>query len=397
MATQTYDIITVGGGLGGAALAKVMAEQGARVLVLETETQFKDRVRGEWMASWGVAEAQALGIYDAIMAAGGHEIRWWNAVRRRERRDLLTTAPGVSSLSFYHPIIQEALIDAARHAGAEVRRGARVRAVTTDGRPTVIAYLDGHEVEIPARLVVGADGRNSMTRSWAGFAVRRDQDQTLVAGVLFDEMDIPDADAYTWRNFSSGLFALLFPQGHGRVRAYLGYLTQAGYSLSGEAAMPRFIEACQRAGAPGEYYGQARTVGPLATFRGAATWVAHPYHRGVALIGDAAATSDPTWGQGLSLTLRDVRVLRDQLAHSDNWDEAGHAYAEAHDRYYGVLHTYEAWQTYMLATTGPEADARRAKAMLLWREDPTRHPDIVHSGPDQILDEVARRRYFGEE
>jgi hypothetical protein len=60
------------------------------------------------------------------------------------------------------------------------------------------------------------------------------------------------------------------------VRAYLGYLTQAGYSLSGEAAMPRFIEGCQHAGAPEEYYGQAKAVGPLATFRGAATWVNTP-------------------------------------------------------------------------------------------------------------------------
>ncbi len=50
----TYDIITVGGGLGGSALAKVMAEHGARVLVLEREQQFKDRIRGELMLPWGV-------------------------------------------------------------------------------------------------------------------------------------------------------------------------------------------------------------------------------------------------------------------------------------------------------------------------------------------------------
>ncbi len=56
-----YDIITVGGGMGGAALAKAMAEKGYRVLVLEREARFKDRVRGEWLAPWGVAEAQALG------------------------------------------------------------------------------------------------------------------------------------------------------------------------------------------------------------------------------------------------------------------------------------------------------------------------------------------------
>ena len=40
---------TVGGGLGGASLAKAMAERGYRVPVLERETRFKDRVRGEQM------------------------------------------------------------------------------------------------------------------------------------------------------------------------------------------------------------------------------------------------------------------------------------------------------------------------------------------------------------
>jgi len=54
----TYDIVTVGGGLGGSALARAMAARGARVLVLEREKQFKDRVRGEFLAVWGVAEAR---------------------------------------------------------------------------------------------------------------------------------------------------------------------------------------------------------------------------------------------------------------------------------------------------------------------------------------------------
>ena len=35
MASGTYDIIAVGGGLGGATLAKAMAAHGARVLVLD--------------------------------------------------------------------------------------------------------------------------------------------------------------------------------------------------------------------------------------------------------------------------------------------------------------------------------------------------------------------------
>jgi flavin-dependent dehydrogenase len=62
----TYDLITVGGGIGGAALAGAMAEHGARVLVLERETRFKDRVRGEGLLPWGVGEARTLGLYAGI-------------------------------------------------------------------------------------------------------------------------------------------------------------------------------------------------------------------------------------------------------------------------------------------------------------------------------------------
>ena len=70
MATYDYDLLTVGGGLGGAALAKVMAEAGTRVLVLEQEPKFRDRVRGEFLAPWGVAEAWQLGIADLFQQCG---------------------------------------------------------------------------------------------------------------------------------------------------------------------------------------------------------------------------------------------------------------------------------------------------------------------------------------
>jgi menaquinone-9 beta-reductase len=46
---ELFDLVVVGGGLAGASLAKSMAEHGARVLVLERDEQFRDRVRGEMM------------------------------------------------------------------------------------------------------------------------------------------------------------------------------------------------------------------------------------------------------------------------------------------------------------------------------------------------------------
>jgi hypothetical protein len=39
-----------------------MARSGARVLIVERETKFRDRIRGEALQPWGVAEARKLGI-----------------------------------------------------------------------------------------------------------------------------------------------------------------------------------------------------------------------------------------------------------------------------------------------------------------------------------------------
>jgi flavin-dependent dehydrogenase len=44
-----FDVITVGGGIAGSVLARSLAVQGMKVLVLERERQFRDRVRGEQM------------------------------------------------------------------------------------------------------------------------------------------------------------------------------------------------------------------------------------------------------------------------------------------------------------------------------------------------------------
>jgi flavin-dependent dehydrogenase len=69
-----YNVITVGGGLAGSALAKVMAEAGWRVLVLEQEQQLRDRVRGEVLLPWGVSEARTLNLEALIMARGARPV-----------------------------------------------------------------------------------------------------------------------------------------------------------------------------------------------------------------------------------------------------------------------------------------------------------------------------------
>src|SRR5215469_1488789 len=163
-----YDIVVVGGGLGGASLARAMAEQGARVLVLEKERQFKDRVRGEGIWPWGVAELKALGVYQLLNDSCAREIRWVDihlGGTRTEHRDLTASSRyQTPMLNWIHNEMEEVMLKAAEDAGAQVRRGARACGLEHGVQPSVSVEHGGHIEQITSRLVVCADGRGSIAR-----------------------------------------------------------------------------------------------------------------------------------------------------------------------------------------------------------------------------------------
>jgi len=398
-----YDVITIGGGLAGAALGRALAQAGQRVLIVERETRFRDRVRGEYLEAWGVAEAHALDLVEVLARAGAREVPWittWVGGMAALRNDVRTNSPGgFAPLCLSHPAMQEAVLEAAQAAGAEVLRPATAVRVTPGSRPSaLVRHEDGRTESYAARLVVGADGRESKARGWGGFAVQRDPEKLALAGLLFDGYKGPDDTSSLFWNFTAGEQALFFPQGDRRLRAYVAFQARDGTGrLSGRAHIPGFLVACAAAQVPAEWLAGATPAGPLAAFQGADVHVPHPYRDGLVLLGDAAACSDPTWGCGLSLTLRGVRTLRDRLLASDDWEAAANKYAVEHDRSYDRLHTLEGWLGEAFFETGPEADARRGRILGRALAEPGRIPDVVAHGPDAPCDEAARRRFFAED
>jgi len=120
------------------------------------------------MSLWGMGEARTLGIYDLLRDACGHEVRWWLTYLGSaplERQDCVADSlQRTPQFMFYHPTMQEVLLQAVADAGAEVRRGTVVREVRPGTPATVVVEQDGRTEEFRARSVVGVDGRTSMVR-----------------------------------------------------------------------------------------------------------------------------------------------------------------------------------------------------------------------------------------
>jgi 2-polyprenyl-6-methoxyphenol hydroxylase-like FAD-dependent oxidoreductase len=391
----SYDIVTVGGGIAGATLAKAMAEQGVNVLVLEREGRFKDRVRGEMVVPWGAAEARELHILDVLKDSCAHEVSLIET--GSGLRDLKTTTlQQLPALTFAHPEMQDSLLAAAEGAGAKVRRGITVERIEPGARPAVIVSGPNHE-RIETRMVVAADGRESACRKWAGFTVREQANDYYMAGVLLSGVHSSSDVAYYVFNPVLGTVIGLLNIGGDRFRAYFMYPKSASYRLQGAQSFNLFSsESAMVFPQMSEIYEGAKCIGPLASFDVSDSWVEHPYRQGVVLVGDAAATSDPTFGQGLSLALRDVHILRDELSGTSDWESAGNHYAEKHDKYFGAAHTVEGWFRTLFQDPSSQAAQLRAQAMPRIAVDPSRVPDHLFSGPDLPLNNDVRARFFGE-
>lgn len=312
------DVVIVGGGIAGAALGFGLASAGVGVTILESTTTFRDRVRGESMHAWGVLEARNLGIEDTLLGAGAQVVPIWRqyrsgsaAARETPMHAMIPGIPG--TLNLHHPVACQALLNAAEGAGASVRRGTQNVEVTLGTRPTVKWTTDGAEASCAAGLVVGADGRASTVRRSAGLTLERQEPISWISGLLLEGLEGVPAD-FDLVEAGNGFFFILTHQGGGRARAYYCPGAEHHQQFSGPAATEAFLAACGTCTNPwAAEISSATPVGPCATYPGDDTWIDRPYASGTVLIGDAAGHNDPIMGQGLSVALRDARLVRDAI------------------------------------------------------------------------------------
>ena len=393
----SYDVIVAGGGIAGSALAGVLARAGLGVLVVERERRFRDRIRGEATWPWGVAEARRAGLDDLLARAGAVPIV---ALKRyMDRRPIATEwelADGdTHGVGFVHPRLQEAAFAWAEEQGADTLRPAKAVAFSSAGGPSLTVAADGREVECRARLVVGADGKLSGARRWAGGGSVADPEHHRMGGVLLAGAAIERA----WDNFSWAPVDAVnwFAAGKEHTRLYLVMaaerLRATGVDRSFDAlvafAAPRMPEGALDG---------AVQAGPIGFFPNNCVWAGRIAGNRVVLIGDAAGAPDPTQGHGTALVFHDVRTLSELLLAESDWDAAIEEFAVQRRRVFDVILESDRWSN-VFFEAGAEAEQLREGHERARQHDPTLggFALIETCGPHGLTaDEAARGAWFGE-
>ena len=295
--------------------------------MVEPTTEYPDVVRGEWLAPWGGAHARAVGLYDDLVAAGGHGVA--RHIGYDETIEPAAAEAGVVAfgevipdlplpLTLRHPVACQALADAAVAAGATLHRGATDIALGADG--VVGASVDGRAIELTGRVVIGADGRSSSVRRTVGIELERYESGHFLGGVLVDGLDFLGDDTVQYVATEAGIHALCFPQGDGRARLYIAYGDEDRHRFGGadrgRAYLDAFVMGCWP---DSERFPAATLAGPAKAYRSVDTWCARPFTDGVVLVGDAAGHNDPIIGQGLSIAMADVHAVTDALTGTSDW------------------------------------------------------------------------------
>jgi flavin-dependent dehydrogenase len=300
------DVVVVGGGVAGATTARLLAEWGHRVVVLDRERFPRDKPCGEGVMPTGVRLLDRLGVLAKVPPAQRHALRGVGFVvdgRDRVQGDFPDIGGGYDrGVGIKRLVLDHHLLEHARgHPGVEVHEGEPA----TDVRWPAGGLA---EVRTPAtlyraRLVVGADGARSLVRRRLGLELPRGGRQRYGMRAHFSFGDgrplgdyvtvyrDPEAEAYTTPVSSSDLEVALLVERAG-MRRFAGRL-EAAYDdyLAGVPHLRAAVAGGRRSSA-------VLVCGPFDV------WARSRVADRAVLVGDAGGYLDPITGEGISLALQ---------------------------------------------------------------------------------------------
>ena len=171
--TEEFDVIVVGARCAGAPLAALLARRGVKVALVEQATFPSDTLSTHVLEAQALTFLDRLGVMQKIRATGAPFID--RVDLRQEDLEFVTPIPLQSgdvggTASVRRLLLDPILAQTAAEAGADLRMASRVTGLVEDqGRVAGVRVpQNGSETTLQARLVVGADGRNSTIASLVG-------------------------------------------------------------------------------------------------------------------------------------------------------------------------------------------------------------------------------------
>lgn len=313
MNTQ-YDIVIIGGGPVGAALALALRDSRLNICVLEARpgnTASSD-ARALALSYGSRLLLDRLGVWDALRDVS--PIRTIHTSQKQSfgRAVIRAAEMKVSELGYVlpYPTLQDTLTAALRHSGIATIYGANVTQLDGQAEHTIIGYqqtcpepaeADGAERTLHARLAVVADGGKLLARQYP--PEFHDYGQTAL--ITHVTCAVPQADTAFERFTAQGPLALL-PYQDGYELVWTAPHQRAQEMLAWDDAA--FLHELYRHF--GDRLGEFLTVGKRTCFplglKRAPQQAPMPH---TVLLGNAAQTLHPVAGQGFNMGVRDAWEL----------------------------------------------------------------------------------------